>query len=406
MRESLQRVPLNMQEAFLILVAAELVFGLWSLWSGIQWFVMARRSQWRHRGFFAPRVALICPCKGVEPGLEDNLIALTDQDYPGYEVFFVLARQDDTAYATLKRVVDAGAAKAHIVIAGAPQACGEKVNNLRRAVEQLEPGFDVLVFVDSDGRPGHQWLGHIVAPLSDPKLGAATTFRWWLPARGGFWSAFGAAWDASIATMQGAHNRNFCWGGGTAIRREVFEQALVREHWAGAVSDDWTMTQALRNTGRAISFVPECLMPTLRDADFGTLLEFTNRQMIISRVYAPKIWWAGALTHLLYCGTIFLGLYLIVQAAWIGQIWLQTALLLLVVMILAAAKGVLRWLAVNELLPEWKYKLESYAWAWIFLAPLVPFLYLINFTVSFLRREIRWRGVRYKLVSAAQTKIL
>ena len=395
-----------MEQTFLILVVAELALGLWSLWGGIQWFRLARGSQWRHPGFFAPRVALICPCKGIEPGLEDNLAALAEQDYPGYEVFLVLAHQADTAYDTLKRVVDASAAKAHIVIAGPPQGCGEKVNNLRVAVEKLGPGFDVLVFVDSDGRPGRQWLTHLVAPLSDPKLGAATTFRWWLPNRGGFWSAFGAAWDASIATMLGNHNRNFCWGGGTAIRREMFEQSRVLEHWAGAVSDDWAMTQALRNAGRAIDYVPECLVPTLRDADFGSLLEFTNRQMIISKVYAAKIWWAAAFAHLLYCGTLIVGVTLIIQAALIGQIWLQTALLLLVVMILAALKGLLRWLAVNELLTDWKYKLEAYAWAWIFLAPLVPFLYLVNFAVSAFRREIKWRGVRYKLISAAQTKIL
>jgi len=34
----------------------------------------------------------------------------------------------------------------------------EKVNNLRVAVEQLPREFEVLVFADSDGRPGKSWL--------------------------------------------------------------------------------------------------------------------------------------------------------------------------------------------------------------------------------------------------------
>ena len=31
-------------------------------------------------GFYAPRIAVLCPCKGMEPGLEPNLVALTEFD--------------------------------------------------------------------------------------------------------------------------------------------------------------------------------------------------------------------------------------------------------------------------------------------------------------------------------------
>ncbi len=395
-----------MQEAFYIVAVLNLLLALWALWGGIQWLAWARRSRARHPGFYAPRVALICPCKGLEPGLEQNLAALTAQDYPGFEIFFVFARSDDPAHSAVKFVADSSPVPAHIVIAGKPADCGEKVNNLRVAVEQLDPSFEVFVFADSDGRPDKHWLEHLVAPLHDAQLGAATSYRWWLPDRGGFWSAFGAAWDAGIATMQGAHNHNFCWGGATAIRRGAFEQAAVRTHWSGAVSDDWAMTRALRMAGRRIEFVPECIVPAVRDADFPGLLEFSNRQIIITRVYAPKTWLGGALYHWLYVAGFVLGLLLIGQA-WIeGLLWLSTALILALLMLLVALKGLLRWLAVNELLPAWRQKLQSYAWAWTLLAPLVPFLYAVNFLVSFFRRRIAWRGIRYRLISAGQTQIL
>jgi cellulose synthase/poly-beta-1,6-N-acetylglucosamine synthase-like glycosyltransferase len=395
-----------MQDLFFVLIAAELLLGLWSLWTGLQWVAMARRHLARHPGFFAPRSALLCPCKGLERGLDENLAALCSQDYPNYEVFFVFARSDDPAYDVVRRVVQASSVPAHIVIAGRPDGCGEKVNNLRFAVEQVDPTFQVYVFADSDGRPGRQWLAHMVAPLSDPQLGAATSFRWWLPDLGGFCGAFGAAWDSSIVTLWGEHSHNFCWGGATAIRRDVFEAAGVRAHWTRSVSDDWTMTSALRAIRRPIQFVPECLVPTLRDATASGLLEFTNRQMIITRVYAPKIWTAAAFVHLLYCATFFVGLWLIVQALISGLLWMPTVMLLLMIMLLAAAKGVLRWVAVSELLPKWKVKLIKYAWAWTVLTPFVPFLYAVNFIVSASTRRITWRGIRYDLVSAAQTRIL
>ncbi|HEV3218914.1 MAG TPA: glycosyltransferase family 2 protein [Candidatus Acidoferrales bacterium] len=394
------------EQAFYVVAGLVLLLALWSLWGGIQWYALARRSRLRPPGFYAPRVALICPCKGFEPGLEQNLVALTEQDYTSFEIFFVLARSDDSAYSVVKFVADSNLPRAHIIIAGKPVDCGEKVNNLRVAVEQLDPTFEVLVFADSDGRPDKHWLEHLVAPLHNPQLGAATSFRWWLPYQGGFWSAFGAAWDAGIATMQGAHNHNFCWGGATAIRRDVFEQVGVRTHWSGALSDDWAMTRALRYAGRRIEFVPECLVPTLRDADFRGLLEFTNRQIIITRVYSPKTWFGGLLYHLLYCASFVLGLILIVQAWIAGELWLTTALILFLVALLVALKGLVRWLAVNELLPAWRHKLQSYAWAWTFLAPLVPILYTWNFLVSLFKRRISWRGVRYRLISPGQTKIL
>ena len=89
-----------------------------------------------------------------------------------------------------------------------------------------------------------------------------------------------------------------------------------------------------------------------------------------------------------------------------NQLWLETLVLLWLILLLAAAKGVLRWLAALDLLPAWRHKLETYAWAWTILSPLVPILYAVNFMVSAVSRNINWRGVRYRLVSAGQTRIL
>jgi len=109
---------------------------------------------------------------------------------------------------------------------------------------------------------------------------------------------------------------------------------------------------------------------------------------------------------LIYCATFILGGVLIVQAWMDNQLWLETLVLLWLILLLAAAKGVLRWLAALDLLPAWRHKLETYAWAWTILSPLVPILYAVNFTVSAVSRNINWRGVRYRLVSAGQTRIL
>lgn len=393
-------------ELFYILVLLQVLLGSYAVWEGVQWLRLARRSLTSHPGFYAPRVALICPCKGVETALELNLSALTTFDYPNYEIFFALAATDDPAYETVRRVVAGSKKKAHIVVAGLPRERGEKVNNIWAAVEQLSPDFEVLVFTDSDGRPAHHWLHHLVAPLGDGRFGAATTFRWLLPGHGGFASALGAAWNASIATSLAQPGRNFCWGGGTAIRRKVFDECRVLDYWMGSVSDDYSMTRALEHARRRIHFVPECLVPSVHESDFRGLLEFTNRQMVITHVYAPRLWMLTALSHFLYCLTLVLGIGLLLSSWMTGAPGLHYLMLASLAPLLAAAKGYLRMVAVTELLANWKEKILQLGWAWTVLAALVPFLFLANCLVAAFTRRIVWRGIRYELVSPTQTRIL
>src|SRR5262249_6183264 len=120
-----------MNEVFYLLIVLEVLLGSYSLWEGVRWLRMARLRLGAHPGFYVPRVALICPVKGREVRLEENLTALTTFEYPYYEVFFTLASADDPAYEVVRRVVRGSKRPTHVVLAGPPEGCGEKVNNLR-----------------------------------------------------------------------------------------------------------------------------------------------------------------------------------------------------------------------------------------------------------------------------------
>ena len=395
---------------FYLLVVVQIALGLYSLWDGYEWFRLVRGRLSSHAGFYAPVAALICPCKGVEPGLEDNLLALTKFEYPNYEIFFTMATSLDPALKVVERVKAASQRPVHIVIAGPPENCGEKVHNLRRAVESLTDNFEVIVFTDSDVRLPRGWLTKLVAPLQDARIGATTAYRWIIPSRaigsGGFASAMASAWNASVATVLGRVRDNFCWGGGTAIRRTTFNDAHVLEAWEGAISDDFALTRALKNAGRSIVFCPECLAPTLHPWTGTSLLEFTNRQILITRVYDARRWGMAAAAHLSYVLTlIFAGLVILAQMA-DGDPWMNLALIAFVIPFLAVMKGVLRTIAVTEMLPDWKAQLNQWSWVWTALAPFTSFLFAWNFIASLISRRIRWRNVRYELVSPSITRVL
>lgn len=399
-----------MYAVFYVLVLLQVAAGLYSLWQGLEWYQMVRRRLGSHAGFYAPVTALICPCKGNELGLEDNLNALTKFDYPNYEIYFVLATSLDPALKVIERVKAASPRPVHIVIAGPGEDCGEKVYNLRRAVEALPAQFEAMVFTDSDVRLPRGWLGKLVAPLQDARVGATTSYRWIIPSRrigeGGFASAMASAWNAAIATMLGRKSENFCWGGATAIRKTMFDDVHVLEAWSGAVSDDFALTAALEAQGKEIIFCPECIAPTLHPWTGKDLVEFTNRQISITRVYSSKRWWLGAAAHLSYCLTLIYALITVITAMIVGDPWIQLALIALVIPLLATIKGAIRTVALSDLLPEWKAKLNEWSWVWAVLAPATPFLFSWNFLCSLLSKTIRWRGIRYQMVSPSMTRVL
>jgi cellulose synthase/poly-beta-1,6-N-acetylglucosamine synthase-like glycosyltransferase len=397
---------INMEDLFYILAILQVLVGLYLVWHALQWLAYTRRRVQTDPGFYAPRTAVFCPCRGLEPGLERNLTALTEFDHQNYEIFFILASESDPALSIVKRVAQNSRPKAQVIIAGTPEDCGEKVNNLRVAIEQLPEDFEFLAFADSDGRPGKSWLKRLVAPLNDSRLGATTTMRWLIPNRLNFATALLAAWNAPLVTMLTEKGKNFCWGGGTAIRRTVFDQAQVLDEWRNSVSDDYSMTRALARVGRSIMFLPECLTVSYAETDFAGLFEFTNRQILITKVYAQETWIPAALTHFLYCVTLLLGIFLTLSNVFATLPAFHLAVLTFLPVLLAVIRSALRIAGVTEALPAVRAQIMSQAWLYLLLTCIVPFLYVVNFASSLISRKTRWRGITYELIAPEQTRIL
>lgn len=395
-----------METAFYVLSVLQIALGLYLVLQALQWLYYARRRAVTDAGFYAPRTALLCSCKGLEPGLERNLTTLTELDHQNYEIFFVLASESDPAHAIVKRVAASSRPKAHVLIAGAPVDCGEKVNNLRFAIEQLPPDFEFLAFADSDGRPGKSWLKRLIAPLNDQRIGATTTMRWLVPNRSDLASAFLAAWNAPVVTMLTEKGKNFCWGGGTAIRRSLFDQIGVIEDWKSSVSDDYSLTRALHHAGRSIVFLPDCLTVSYVEATFSSLLEFTNRQILITRVYSEQMWAFGFATHTLYCLTLLLGIGLTLSDLVTGVPAFHHAMLTFLPVLLGMMRSSVRVAAVTEVLSSLRSQIMGQAWIYILLTVIIPFLYVANFITSLITRKIRWRTITYELVSPNETHIL
>jgi hypothetical protein len=126
----------------------------------------------------------------------------------------------------------------------------------------------------------------------------------------------------------------------------------------------------------------------------------------LTRIYSPKTWTNGAIAHFSYVISFVAALAITFSVFVSGDPWISLALFTLLIPLLAAMKGALRTIAIDELLPEWRASMREWSWIWTMLAPAVPFLFAWNFCVSLATRQIRWRGTRYRLISMNQTEIL
>src|SRR6185369_14171125 len=127
-------------------------FGLQSLLSGIRYAAYVRRETSRPLPDFQPFVSVIAPGRGLEPGLIDNLRPLVTQDYPHYEVLFVFDALDDPALKIVDALKKTATVDTHTVITGPATDGGQKVHNLRVAVNNDDSRSEVLVCVDPDAQ--------------------------------------------------------------------------------------------------------------------------------------------------------------------------------------------------------------------------------------------------------------
>jgi ceramide glucosyltransferase len=397
---------------FYFFAALLLLQSLLSLRGGFRYLSYFRRELARAPAGYAPRATVVVPCRGLDQGLSDNLSALFRQDYPDYEIVFAADSADDPALgvagdlaARLTRGRPA-VRRVRAVVAGGARGRGQKVHNLIAGVRAADPASEVFVLVDTDARPRECWLRSLVAPLADEQTGAATGYRWFVPAGGGLASHLRSVWNASIASALGEdERRNFCWGGSTAIRRATFDRLDVLGEWRGALSDDFALTRALRRAGLPVNFVPRCLTASHGDCAAAELFEFTTRQLKITRVYAPHLWRVVLVSNLLFAAVFFGGLALTVARAAAGLTFVAPLALLAAAFVAGSAKAALRLRAAALALGGESARGRDWL-AHLTLWPLTSALFAWNALAAAASRRIRWRGIEYELKSPDETVII
>ena len=278
----------------------------------------------KKRSWQKQHVALIVPCKGIDSAFGKNIASFFEQDYENYLLWFVVADESDPAYSELCKLKDqlgqsSKAKDIQIFVAGKideQQRCSQKIHNLLYCYEKLgDDDVEILAFADSDVCVRSNWLSHLVWPLRQYRYGAASGYRWFIPGKSNLASLALSAVNAKVVQLLGNTRFNQAWGGSMAIRVDVFRSVGLDKIWPKTLSDDLSLTYAVKKAGMKLAFVPACLVASYESTTWPELFEFGRRQFLITRISRPGTWCFGLFSSLYSVLGLWAGAGLAIYAA-------------------------------------------------------------------------------------------
>jgi cellulose synthase/poly-beta-1,6-N-acetylglucosamine synthase-like glycosyltransferase len=374
---------------------------------------------------YLPPISVILPCKGLDPGFKDNLKKLLEQDYvkdgkAQFEVIFTVASADDPAFAQIEEVRKSlETVETKLVVAGVNSQRGQKINNQLAALKVISESTEAIVFVDSDVIARDNMLRYLVAPLSQPGVGATTGYRFYIPFKGDLPSVLRSMWNRVTAWEMASEKYAFAWGGAMAIKREIFNRAQVAESWDRAADDDLSLTTSVKALGLKVRFVPQCLVASHGDGTLEEIVEWTNRQLILTKVYYPELWMRAIHRAILLSFWLIAVLFSLFAYClsgnheWLLSLAAGLTLIPVELFFLVKAQGLWkRVLLANLPTPatddekELQAAFDKTLLRSVMAIPLAHLILPWMTLYSLLTNRIKWRGVLYELKSPTETVVV
>jgi len=354
------------------------------------------------------RATIIAPCKGVEFGLQRNLRRLFEQDYPDFEILFVVESEDDPACPVIRRQIEQHPnISARLLIAGRATQSGQKVHNLLAAVRCLSSETQLLAFVDSDARPRCDWLSRLIARLDRQDVGAVTGYRWFVPQSRSLANHLLYSINALVASLYGPGGFYLIWGGTWAIRREVFQQLDIAGVWRGRLLDDLLAASVIKQAGLRVEFEPACVVASPIETNLPQMGEFMRRQYLLGRFYARRWWLCALLVSTLSVVALVGNAALAIFGFLGGAAWtMQPVSVCIVLLTLHYARAWLRYQMAADYLSELSDGLRRSRRFDLLAVPLVMAVNCLGLLSSSVGNTLTWRGIQYAVFPSGRVRLI
>lgn len=353
-----------------------------------------------------PKVALVMTLRGADPFLDRTLEGLTQLDYPHYDIHIVVDNKDDPAWDMVQRlVIERGCRNIKVEeLSDRRTTCSLRMSSLIQAVSSLDSSYGVVAIVDADVVTYPRWLRDMVAPLSDPEVGATSGVRWYMPEESNAGTLVRYIWNAAAAAQMYAFGIG--WGGSLALRTSFLRDAGILEKWSQIMFEDIFTVNEMNSLGRKLRFVPAATMINRESIDLAGCVKFISRQVLNVRMYhrnwltisAYALVSAIGLNGALVVGGVALAKGRIAEAAIIGAAFTVYALGMGWLLILSEK-------TCHRGAAERGEPIAALSWKLIGAGVLAHYVYLTGVVRALRVTEIEWRGIKYDLAGPRRVNL-
>jgi ceramide glucosyltransferase len=330
-----------------------------------------------------PTVTILKPLYGDDAGLFENLTSFAEQRYAGaVQIVCGVADAHDAGVAVLERLRGSPAMPGlELIIDATLHGANRKVSNLINMTPPIR--HDIVILADSDIRVAPDYLARVIAALQQPGVGAVTCLYHGVAASGP-WSRLGALFInahflPSVVLGLASGLAQPCFGSTIALKRSTLDAIGGFAAFADRLDDDYAIGAAVRERGEVVAIPPFTVAHLCSEVSLRELWRHELRWARTIRNIAPLGHAGSIVMHPLAWAVSALAL-----SPWSGL--LIPAAAATVAAILCRVM-LLRGVAHGFGLPRQPY----------WLVPMRDLLSFTVFVVSFLGRDVSWKGHRYRL---------
>jgi len=347
-----------------------------------------------------PRAAVLMGLKGTDPQLAEGLRRLLTQNYPDYEVHFVVDSVSDPAWKLVEQAIrDSKATHARMLeFQDVPENGIVNCTNSKvvQALRELDDSFEVVAMADGDVVTNENWLREIVSPLvRDPQIGVSTGNRWFIPPRSTMGSLAAHLWN--VAAISVMYHLSMPWGGCYAIRTSTIRRGGLIAKWAKVAALDMHTTNEMRHLGLKVHSVPSLMMVNRGSFSLPFAVNWIRRQLTWARLYNPA--WPFIVLHTsVFVATMLAAAVLGPVCYYLGATsaaWWAIGGLSSYLAILTALTGLME-VRIRTRLRHGGQDVERYSW-WtsipvFFAIPVTQIVQLIAVLQATFLKRVAWRG--------------
>lgn len=375
---------------------------------------VARLHKWRTPlldDYQCPKALVILCLRGGDPFLSKCIAGLLDQDYPDYQVRFVVDCVDDPAMPVLQSSINVAPSDRYgIEFLDQPlTTCSLKCSSLVQALRYLPASTGFIAQLDADTIPHRSWLRELATGLAPESVGAATGNRWYMPEHRSSGALVRRIWNAAAVVQM--YWYGIAWGGTLAIKVDSIRRAGLVDRWQRAFCEDTMLKQQLGSIGQTVAFVPSLIMVNREDCSLLSFYRWVKRQLLTARLYHPS--WLAVLGHGISSAVLLLwGWGLCLCLLFLGDWKLAIFVLLSMIIFQICLMSMLPWMeravvAIIAARDESIHRNAIFSWWEYFCAVWkTQVVYTIALFASQFLGRVEWRGIQYNVLGPWRIEML